>query len=1027
MPGRCTISTIHGGCKDYFCENCDRKFGLKHQLLRHQKTVHEGLKDFACDKCDKKFGIKHQLLRHQKTIHEGRKDFACDKCEKKFGYKWIMIQHKRTVHEGRKDYACDKCGKKFGRKLTLITHQKIAHEGRKDYACDNCEKRFGRKLLLLLHQKIVHEGQKDYACDKCEQKFTQKSNMLIHQRTVHEGRKDYTCDNCEKKFGHKSGLLLHTRTVHEGRKDYLCDKCKQKFRHKSSLLYHQKTAHEGRKDYSCDKCEQKFGLKSSLLKHQKTVHEGRKDYSCDKCEQKFGHKSSLLYHQKTVHEGRQDFACHKCEKKFGHQSHLIEHKKTVHEARKDYACDKCEKKFGKKSNLLDHQKMMHDGRKDYACSQCEKKFGRKGNLFVHQKIVHDDRKNFACNKCEKKFGKKYNLIRHQGTAHEGHQEERAERYQENVETLKKMREKVNWLSAEDRRRFVGSLSFAISYWKGLIPNIRDIFKPEEIECLLSDAVNYKNGDGYNDRGNLLIHFVTRSGYKNEPDFDKNGEPLVRRTTAVHQAAKLRSTDWIFAVSELFKVYSSCEANYTDESGLTHFHVACMSGVNYIVEKFLELGQDPNCIVRETGDSPLHLALDSDVNVKEVIELLLKNGADPNLANEEGSTPLHISCKKKPSFDYRLTEFFSRSTNKSISWCGSTRRTSWDYFAKRFVSRTQMRRACGGLSIVERLEKSGYELDRDAALTIMKIFAEYGLFKKSMDPNNFWYEDEKFASESEKLMIRRDLSLYDFIRLRPEEAAKLVTYSDIFNLSRYIAFRELPEGPREACAVHLCEITSKRFFRRWALHPFMELTGHQLPILCCEIIMKKLMNEDLWRICLTAADQNCHDQLPNLRDVFRPEEIDWLIAEEVPRKVENDGYNARSYKFPLIEFVIRTGYKDKPDDVDENDKPSSLCTTPAHLAARRGFISVADKLLKIYNRFDVNYSDASSGLTHFHVACAAGRYDIVKQFLELGQSVNGVEERERGDSPLYLALNHYYREERWSNCCWRAGPIRIWQT
>ncbi|KAL7295211.1 hypothetical protein TKK_0011517 [Trichogramma kaykai] len=35
-------------------------------------------------------------------------------------------------------------------------------------------------------------------------------------------------------------------------------------------------------------------------------------------------------------------------------------------------------------------------------------------------------------------------------------------------------------------------------------------------------------------------------------------------------------------------------------GCTHFHVACEYGLEDVVQKFLELGQDPNLLVQKTG-------------------------------------------------------------------------------------------------------------------------------------------------------------------------------------------------------------------------------------------------------------------------------------------------------------------------------------------------------------------------------------------------------------------------------------------
>ncbi|CAB0043074.1 unnamed protein product [Trichogramma brassicae] len=159
------------------------------------------------------------------------------------------------------------------------------------------------------------------------------------------------------------------------------------------------------------------------------------------------------------------------------------------------------------------------------------------------------------------------------------------------------------------------------------------------------------GDNYY-QAKRFIDFVIATGYKDEPLVDKDGKPRLRRTTPVHLAARRWFVNRDQIIRELFKIY---QANYIDENGQTHFHVACSYGFDDIVEKFLDLGQDPNCVTEKTGDSPLHLAL-SYFNVG-LVKLLLRRGANPNLANAQGLTPLHILCARDDVDNDLLETFF----------------------------------------------------------------------------------------------------------------------------------------------------------------------------------------------------------------------------------------------------------------------------------------------------------------------------------------------------------------------------------
>ncbi|KAL7303849.1 hypothetical protein TKK_0003973 [Trichogramma kaykai] len=507
--------------------------------------------------------------------------------------------------------------------------------------------------------------------------------------------------------------------------------------------------------------------------------------------------------------------------------------------------------------------------------------------------------------------------------------------------LKSLRETINWEIEEDRREFLRQLYPIVKDWEGQLPDLRDIFGRDEIDWLLNESAK----SNYNSELKPLVKFVIRTGYKDKPDLDKYGKPVSRRTTAIHHADTTARYNW-WIIPDLFEIYDRFDVNYTDESGYTHFHIACRIGCDEVVEKFLEFGQDPNCVVTETGDLPLHLAL--RFNNEKVFELLMRGGADPNLANAKGLTPLHLIAKKydddelvdlffkicdeknylvpidpldnrgrTPLFiavsnflPHIVDEFLDRGADlskfvfpaendfRSKPWL----ETTWYDFRLRLVS--------GALAVVGHLEKRGFRLERSEALIIMKFFAKYKLFEKRAHFEKRWYDDEEFARQAERRLIlptarafeyeyfyhgkelprkvkemleRPNLTLYDLILLRPEEAEKRVTPSDYFEFAQGGDFECFPtEEQHEACLLHLCEKISRRFFRRWALEPFLELMHNRLPILCCEMIIENLINEDLWNICLAAESpihkdnvQKCNSDRPvRVRKAPARLQIEW---------------------------------------------------------------------------------------------------------------------------------------------------------
>ncbi|CAB0039342.1 unnamed protein product [Trichogramma brassicae] len=215
--------------------------------------------------------------------------------------------------------------------------------------------------------------------------------------------------------------------------------------------------------------------------------------------------------------------------------------------------------------------------------------------------------------------------------------------------LASLRENVNWEVEEERRKFIHQVYPSIERWDqyrldgtaGPAPNIQDVFRSEEIDYLVMDYIKE-----YIKPVHKFIFFLAYSGYKDEPKLDEDGKPSSRRTTPVHHATKQNRYIMTDTISQIFKIYNRYDVNYTDESGLSHFHVACMYGFDDEIKKFLEFGQDPNCLWTETGDTPLHLYLIDKYYMynTEMAEVLLRKSTDLNLANKDGLTPLHLISK-----------------------------------------------------------------------------------------------------------------------------------------------------------------------------------------------------------------------------------------------------------------------------------------------------------------------------------------------------------------------------------------------
>ncbi|CAB0043607.1 unnamed protein product [Trichogramma brassicae] len=215
------------------------------------------------------------------------------------------------------------------------------------------------------------------------------------------------------------------------------------------------------------------------------------------------------------------------------------------------------------------------------------------------------------------------------------------------ENLKSLRDSgVNWESGKERIAFFSKLNTVIFNWKDPLPDVREIFSPKEIDQLIIESMKCVQKPGFiRWPFNTLVKFLIKTGYEDEPELDEDdGEVILQRTTPLHFAA----SDVLlfgFGIDHLFRIYPRVDANYANESGLTHLHVACMfKSCERFAREFIDHGQDPNLLWQGKGQTPLHLVAQR-AQSWELIEFMLKRGANPRMSNANGETVLHALCKR----------------------------------------------------------------------------------------------------------------------------------------------------------------------------------------------------------------------------------------------------------------------------------------------------------------------------------------------------------------------------------------------
>ena len=247
----------HLNKRQFVCEECNKQFHRKSNVLIHKRIVHSTDRPFVCNQinCNKTFKTKSKLTQHKST-HSSVKSFGCNKCDKTFKTNSNLRCHKKFVHTNIRPFVCPRsdCNKTFKRKSELTLHNS-RHSSVKSFECNKCDKRFKTNPDLSDHKNFVHTNIRPFVCPRsdCNQSFKQRSGLRYHEIRFHNDIKCHKCfhKNCDKSFVTSSGLKHHIVYKHSTERPFQCDlnNCNSSFKSPGNLYKHKKRVHFKNDEY----------------------------------------------------------------------------------------------------------------------------------------------------------------------------------------------------------------------------------------------------------------------------------------------------------------------------------------------------------------------------------------------------------------------------------------------------------------------------------------------------------------------------------------------------------------------------------------------------------------------------------------------------------------------------------------------------------------------------------------------------------------------------------------------------------
>ncbi|CRK89095.1 CLUMA_CG002560, isoform A, partial [Clunio marinus] len=242
----------------YNCPNmrCDRKYKIKHSLVRHMRHECTQVSHFSCPDCSRTFTHGFNVIRHLQQVHK----LSSDSAHQHLLLEMELIEPKIMIMSDGPRYVCSRCGVKYKKVSALRSHLRECGRGAQ---CPLCPKVVTQKRNLAKHMEKHKRDGDGGETFQILRKILDSKNVTINRRN------NVIKVNNELNRSQNQSSSNPVPTTNGSQ----CPYCRRVYADATAVNRHIKKYCLKEKRFGCIFCQYRSKRKDHIVRHSIRVHD----------------------------------------------------------------------------------------------------------------------------------------------------------------------------------------------------------------------------------------------------------------------------------------------------------------------------------------------------------------------------------------------------------------------------------------------------------------------------------------------------------------------------------------------------------------------------------------------------------------------------------------------------------------------------------------------------------------------------------------------------------------------------------